>query len=41
MAPEPHWQADLDSWLNGAPPADPVALKMRLKEFVPEYLPQL
>jgi FlaA1/EpsC-like NDP-sugar epimerase len=40
-APEPHWQAELDDWLNGAPPADPVALKMRLKEFVPEYLPQL
>ncbi len=40
-APDVQWQADLDRWLNGAPPADPVALKKRLKEFVPEYLPQL
>jgi FlaA1/EpsC-like NDP-sugar epimerase len=40
-SPDVQWQADLDSWLNGAPPVDPVSLKMRLKEFVPEYSPQL
>jgi hypothetical protein len=41
MAPEPHWQAALDDWLNGASLQTPAALKMRLKEFVPEYSPQL
>ena len=40
-APDVQWRADLDDWLKGAAPQTPVALKMRLKEFVPEYLPQL
>jgi FlaA1/EpsC-like NDP-sugar epimerase len=41
IAPEPHWQAALDGWLDGSSPESPAALKIRLKEFVPEYLPQL
>lgn len=41
IAPDGQWQTDLDAWLKGAPPDSPVALKMRLKEFVPEYSPQL
>jgi FlaA1/EpsC-like NDP-sugar epimerase len=40
-APGTDWQAALDDWLKGPSPETPVALKMRLKEFVPEYAPQL
>jgi FlaA1/EpsC-like NDP-sugar epimerase len=40
-APDAQWQADLDAWLKGASPESPAVLKMRLKEFVPEYSPQL
>jgi FlaA1/EpsC-like NDP-sugar epimerase len=40
-APAVQWQADLNAWLQGAAPVNPGVLKSRLKEFVPEYLPQL
>jgi FlaA1/EpsC-like NDP-sugar epimerase len=40
-APDPAWQADLNVWLEGAQPSDVAALKTRLQQFVPEYVPQL
>jgi FlaA1/EpsC-like NDP-sugar epimerase len=40
-APDLQWQAALEDWLNGAAPETPTVLKMRLKDFVPEYSPQL
>lgn len=40
-APEMEWLAKLEQWLNDSAPATARALKLRLREFVPEYTPQL
>jgi hypothetical protein len=40
-APEIDWQQRLDAWLNQPAPATSNELKLALKEFVPEYSPQL
>ncbi|MBK7324854.1 MAG: polysaccharide biosynthesis protein [Propionivibrio sp.] len=40
-APDNDWLLKLESWLNEPAPATSNALKLRLKEFVPEYSPQL
>lgn len=40
-APDNDWLLDLESWLDEPAPATSNALKLRLKEFVPEYSPQL
>ena len=39
-APDPEWQQELESWLNGAAPASTGELKLQLQHFVPEYSPQ-
>lgn len=41
MAPEQEWSKRLDDWLAGTAPGDSNELKRTLKEFVPEYSPQL
>ncbi len=40
-APETEWLGKLEKWLNEPAPATAQALKLRLREFVPEYTPQL
>jgi FlaA1/EpsC-like NDP-sugar epimerase len=40
QAPAPEWQQELAIWLAETQPADPAAVKAKLKRFVPEYLPQ-
>ena len=40
-APDNDWLLKLESWLNEPAPETSNALKLRLKEFVPEYSPQL
>ena len=41
MAPEQDWSKRLEDWLAGTAPGDSNELKRTLKEFVPEYSPQL
>jgi len=41
VSPDMAWQAELNDWITGAPPADVALLKQRLQSFVPEYAPQL
>lgn len=40
-APAPDWQQELAAWLAETQPADPAAVKAKLKRFVPEYAPQV
>lgn len=40
-APDQLWQQELEVWLSGPQPTEPVALKKTLQRFVPEYVPQL
>ena len=40
-APDIDWLLDLENWLNEPTPSSSNAVKLRLKEFVPEYSPQL
>ena len=39
--PATEWLAQLQAWIENAPPADEQALKKRLQKFVPEYKPTL
>ena len=41
MAPEQEWSRQLDDWLAGSAPGNSNELKRTLKEYVPEYSPQL
>ncbi len=40
-SPDAQWQHDLEDWLSGAAPASANELKLKLKTFVPEYVPEL
>jgi FlaA1/EpsC-like NDP-sugar epimerase len=40
-APDIDWLLDLENWLNEPTPSSSNAVKLRLKDFVPEYSPQL
>ena len=40
-SPDAQWQHDLEDWLAGAAPASANELKLKLKTFVPEYVPEL
>ena len=41
MAPEQEWSRQLDDWLAGSAPGNSNELKRTLKEYGPEYSPQL